>query len=692
MGLKISAKRTVRKAAKWLTGDNSKEIVLIRGLSNVLIDDDSDSKLQLIRNKFNVSRSAYDQDILDEREMIYDGTHSVDKNINNANTNTIDKQSNQPYNLAYELLESQVDNSIPLVTIKSKRPDFQYQAKMIENSLKNDILDTKINKINDKGERTAFKQGFTAVEIFWNPQKTNSNYNGEIELRHRHPKTFVPQVGVWDIDLMDYFFTQVSTTKQQVWQDYGVELTNETEQYPQVNTIADEPYQNNLAEKVTVITCWYKDSEGDIGKFTWCMNKVLEDYPKYFYRRPMKCDKCGAYQTDSSKKCECGGKFKRTTEKYEVLAEDKILKRTQPVIGPDGKPVIDPQTGQPMMQPIVIPAGTEIPYYTPKSWPLICRVNVPSDFGFGGVSDVDVIRDKYMSISKLMNNIEEKALRNPVIVTKMKEHKITIQNAIYQVIEVENPSELACIQVLNLQADISRDLQLVHELYQQAKNLLGVTNAWQGQPDTTAKSGLAKQIQIAQSSGRMKSKEFNKFDFYKQLYYAMFEFKLAFYDELRPVVSKDDDGSDIYFDFDKYEFLLYDEDLNNGKGGWYYNTDFIFTIDNSGGWERNRDFMYQQTMQLANMHAFDPTQSNVMMWQLLDNLNFPNAGSIKQQLQMQMKQQQEAQQAMMQPQQDTQQGNPFQALTDQLSPEELKQLEQNPEAILQELMGGNKNG
>lgn len=670
MALKITAKRTVRKVGKWLTGDNSKEVVLIRGLSNVFIDDDSDSKLQLIRNKFNVSRAAFDQDILDEREMIYDGTHAVDKNINNTNTNITDKQSNQPYNVAYELLESQVDNSIPMATIKSKRPDFQYQAKMVENSLKNDILDTKINKINDKGERTACKQGFTGVEIFWNPQKTNSNYNGDIELRHRHPKTFVPQVGVWDIDLMDYFFTQVSTTKQQVWQDYEVELTNETEQYPQVNTIYDQPYQNNLAEKVTVITCWYKDSDGDIGKFTWCMNKVLEDYPKYFYRRPMKCDKCGTYQTDNSKKCECGGKYRRTTEKFEVLAENKVLKR------------IDPKTGT----NVIIPAGTEVPYYAPKSWPFIIRVNVPSDFGFGGVSDVDVIRDKYMSISKLMNNIEEKALRNPVLLTKLRDHKITIENLIYQVIEVDNPAELASIQVLNLQADISRDLQLVHELYQQAKNLLGVTNAWQGQPDTTAKSGLAKQIQIAQSSGRMKSKEFNKFDFYKQLYYAMFEFKLAFYDELRPVVSKDDDGSDIYFDFDKYEFLLYDEDLNDGKGGWYYNTDFIFTIDNSGGWERNRDFMYQQVMQLKQMNAFMPTQDNVMVWQLLDNLNFPNAGSIKQQLQMQMKQQEMMQQAAMQQQSI----NPYQELTDQLSQEELEHLEQNPEAVLQAMIGGSQ--
>ena len=626
------ATKVKRSWKKYMKNENT--TVLIRGLQNVYIDDSEDQKLQQIRSKFIISRGFIDEDLLNDREATYNGTHEVEKNINDNNSNSVEKFSNQPYNIAYELIESQVNNNIPMPVIKSKREAYKYQARMIEDALKNDIVDTSINMVNDKNERTTCKQGFSAVEVIWDGSKTTNDYVGEIRLMQRHPKTIVPQAGVWDVENMDYLFTQISVTKQYVWSNYGIELKSETEQYPTVNTTGDTTI-NNLAEKVTVITCWYKDSEDDIGKFTWVQNRVLEDKPKYFYRRPNKCKICGAIGEPSDKVCDCGGKYSKEIEMFEVLVEDKKLTRkdkvTKYTLDENGTPVPETQEID-----VIIPAGTKIPYFAPKDFPVIFRTNVPSDFGFGGVSDIDVIKDKYTLISKLMNNVEEKLLKGGYIITCDESMKLNLTTNIYQVVK-GTAQQLMGITVKDLSLDIQKDLEVIRVVYDQAKSLLGVTDSFQGKPDASASSGIAKQLQIAQSSGRMASKEFNKYNFYTNLYKMMFWMKLAFYDELRPVVSKEENGDDKFFDFDKYEFLL-----RNKDGEWYYNTDFQFTIDSTGGWEKSRDYMYQQVMALYQQQAFVASDPAVMLWNLLDNLNFPNAGSIKMSLSDQLKEQKDA--------------------------------------------------
>src|SRR5690606_2178906 len=98
----------------------------------------------------------------------------------------------------------------------------------------------------------------------------------------------------------------------------------------------------------------------------------------------------------------------------------------------------------------------------------------------------------------------------------------------------------------------------------------------QGKEDPTAKSGVAKQIQVQQASGRMQSKAKNKYEAFKELYEIMFEFKLAFIDELRPYLPKDQEGKNMLQVFDKYAFVLRD-----AEGKLYYNTDFIFSADSA---------------------------------------------------------------------------------------------------------------
>jgi hypothetical protein len=656
--------------------------MLTQGNVEVYSDMPSNQKLRLFQNKFYQSKGLWENNwqLINEREAIYNGTHDVDQNINNLSTNIKKKLSNNVRNIVYELIESSVDNSIPQPTVRSKTQEGSYLAKMIENSIKNDLADSKINKLNDKNERTTMKHGFSAIEIVWNPDYKHHLYLGEVELKPRHPKQVIPQTGVYDIDNMDYIFVMSSVTKGYVLRKFGVDLQAEREQFPEVNYIPDdEGYTNSQYEKVTEITCWYKDEDGDVGKLSWVNNVVLEDLPKFYYRRMFNKDGESTY-----------------IEPTETLTEDVILKR------------IDPVTGK----PVIIPAGTKVPYFTPKHFPLLIRVNVPSDFGFGGISDIDVIRDQQDVVKKLTNNIEEKILRGGSIIKKLTGHKVILTSELNQVIE-GTQQELQALDAVSLQSNIEKELIFLDNNYRAAKDTLGITDAWQGKQDTTAKSGIAKQIQVQQSGGRLQSKLFNKFDFYKQMFEMMFWFKLAYYDELRPFVTTDAEGKDVYGDFNKYEFLVQDK-----AGEWYYNTDFLFTADAGAGIPKDKVWQMQTTLDLFTKGAFNPTPQSIILWQQLQSVQYPGANDVQTMLEKQLQQMQQnvpqqtkvseaisfkdlppegkvqmaahagiqiSPESVMQ-----QEDNQFQGLTDQLSPEELEYLEQNQESVMQEMqsMGG----
>lgn len=620
---------------------------LTQGNTEIYADMDSSTKLRMFQNKFFQSKGVWESNwqLIDEREAIYNGTHAVDLNINEKSKNRTKKLSNNVRNICYELIESAVDNNIPMPTVKAKRPEGANLAKMIEDSIRNDMFDSKINKLNDRLERTTMKHGFSATEIVWNPDYKHHLFRGEIEYRPRHPKQIIPQANVYDIDLMDYIFVLTSVTKGYIKRKYGVDLRAEREQFPEVNYIPEEEDNiNTQYEKVTEIVCWYKDEDGDVGKFSWVNNVVLEDLAKYYYRRMP--DEKGALKV----------------EEFETLVEDVTLR--------DGT---------------IIPAGTQIPYFVPRQFPIIVRINVPSDFGFGGISDIDTIRDQQDVVKKLTNNIEEKILRGGSIITKLEGHKVQITNELNQVVS-GNQTQINALNVKTLNADINKELEFLQVNYQAAKDTLGITNSWQGKDDAANQSGKAIQAKIAQSGGRIQSKLFNKYDFYKQLFEMSFWFKLAYYDELRPYVTQDAEGKDVYGDFNKYEFLVQDK-----AGEWYYNTDFIFTADAGSGIPKDKVWQMQTTIDLFQKGAFNPTPQALTLWQQLQEVQYPGAANITEQLTKQIDMQKQIQDltSQLQSLSGPKDGeNPFQQMTDNMSPEELDHIDQNPESVLQELQGG----
>lgn len=214
----------------------------------------------------------------------------------------------------------------------------------------------------------------------------------------------------------------------------------------------------------------------------------------------------------------------------------------------------------------------------------------------------------------------------------------------FKVIEVETPDELSCFRLVNLQVDTGQDQAVSDSNYQQARNILGITDSFQGRPDRTATSGTAKQIAVAQSAGRLESKRIMKNAMYADLYAVMFRFLLAYSDEPRAVRHKNVDGSTSYSEFNKYDYLAQDD-----AGEWYWIDDFLFSVDNSSSLAGNREAMWQEIRMNLQTGAFgDPAdiETLILFWGMMAGQHYPYAAEIKEQLEQ--RRQMMEQQAQMQ--------------------------------------------
>src|SRR5690554_1290477 len=471
------------------------------------------------------AKAGIDLSLMDKREYLYMGDRSVDKNVNA--TTQPSKKANNIWNIIFEFTESQVNNQIPMPTIKSKRSGFEEPARMIMDSIANDLKESDIDQINDKNERITPIQGFSLVEVAWDPNYKHHLYKGEIKLIGRHPKQLVPQPKVYNLQEMDYFFILSDVTKDYVKRRYKKDLSGEEEQYPENtrlygqdgSTDGNEPGSvtargsgnESEEEPLTEIVCWYKDDDGDICKYVWINDTELENLPKFFYRRFPNA---------------LGVKTVRKTEKLE---ED-----------------VYNEAGE-----LIAQAGEEVPYFVPSKYPISVRINVPRNFAFGGQSDLDVIRDQQDSIKRVVTKMEEKIVKSGSIITALDDHTtFNIDDTVNQIIR-GNAAQLAHINKIDLTPEIDKDIAFIQEQYRVAQSMLGITNSFQGKEDATAQSGKAKQIQVQQASGRLQSKLFNKAVHYKEIFEIMFEFKLAFVDEIRPYLAQDDAGGDLFGEFDK---------------------------------------------------------------------------------------------------------------------------------------------
>jgi hypothetical protein len=600
-------------------------------------------RLEYWQTKVKEAKAAWqtERDKMDRREKQYMGDRELRKII--AKDKLTETQ--HVWNITAENIESIVDSNIPKPKVTPRREKDQRLASIIEHMINNELDRLKMEEINDLQERTCPIQGGTLYLVEWDNGETGGDRDGEVQISSVHPKMLIPQPGVYTgIEDMDYVCLLVPDTKANIKRVYGVDVTGEADTDPETRGL--DTKSQSEEEMVTRYMVYYRNGDA-IGKFHFVGETVLEDLEDYQARRKRRCAKCGAlenteglilnrhtedgsYPEDGApdRKAEkgicpyCGSnKWEDSNEEYfEILTPVQV---GEEVVG-GYEPMVDEQGN------VVAVATERIPYYNPRVYPVVLQRNV-SIFGqLLGDSDVDKIQDQQNTVNRMEQKILDRVLMSGTRASLPPDSKVTVSPDEGEVWRLESIDHKNYLGVFDFAGDISQPLAVLNQVYQESRNILGITDSYQGRADTTATSGKAKQFSAQQSAGRMESKRVMKNAAYAKLFELIFKLKLAYCDEPRPVFYEDKEGETIYETFDKMDFL--ERDAN---GEWRWNTDFLFSVDDSGGLAGNRSAMWQELtaqFQAGAMGNPQEIDTQIDYWAAMEELHYPTAGKIKKRL------------------------------------------------------------
>lgn len=588
-------------------------------MTEKVLEPEKSKRLQKWQTKYESAKSKYNDALsaMQRRDMYYDGDRFTEKNPNSNQPAT--KKAINVRNIIFELIESEVEISVPMPKVIPMHEEDKAQAKVVEEFLKNEIELLNLTVLNDLQERTTPIQGGSFSLVDWDNTKGYHCSVGDLSIEDIHPRQFIPQPGVLDIEQMDYFFVLTPATREYIKRrfDKDVEDENTTNEN---KLVCSDPTAEDV---VTIVTCFYKNEKGGVGRYRWCGDVELEDLEDYQARHLKVCAKCGKVKEGDV--CECGSK------KFVDKADENT------VIDIEHIEQVETMSGE-IVEKVVV-EQIEIPFYKPDCYPVVLRKNISKDRQFLGLSDVDVIADQQDTIKKLGSKINEKLLKGGSFVTLPDGVGVETTDNEMKVIRVKTPAEKQLIDVITCQASTAQDMQALEQNYSWAKSALGISDAFQGKYDSSALSGTAKQYSINQVAGRLESKRVLKQQAYADLYEKMFKFALAYSDAPIPINIAGTDGEVSFSHFDKRDFLKQD-----AEGTFYWNDEFIFEVDPTSTLLTNREAMWNQNDLKLQSGAYGPIgdlETNYLYWLQQERSGYPNAGEVKRAIEERLQRQKE---------------------------------------------------
>ena len=616
------------------------------------------SKLQYWQNVTRRDEEAWQpvRDRMTAQEQLLRGTRA----ITTPTGQTADRQATHVRNLVQEIVETEVDSNIPQPKVTALYREDEDLARIIEDMLRNELDRLPMEVINDLQERVTPTHGADFLWVDWDQTISTHTTLGDATVREVHPRQFVPQAGVYDIDEMEHFAVKIPRTWQYILRRYGVDVREESEEDQEARSEVDGAVADGI---VTEWVVYYRNRRGGIGRYCFCMDVELEDLEDCQARRRKICRGCGA-EGDGVTCLHCGGTdFSDEVQAYEELTEDLVLYDGSVLTAMEeetdgfGFPLPNETEEPTIVDLLAVGEGTpplpaavvarpvrvrprRIPCYTPGLYPIVMRKNVSMAGQLLGGSDADAIESQQNEMSKVGTKLSKKIMCGGSFTTKPADLKFEFSDEDGRTLTVEKPQQLDMIRTYNTQVDISADLRYRAEIYEEARNIIGITDSFQGRKDPTATSGKAKQFSAAQAAGRLESKRVMKNDLYQRLFERLFKWKLAYADEPRPIVTYNAQGQKEYKTFNRWDFLRVDAD-----GKPYWNDNFLFSCDTSAPLASNREAMWQEMRAQRAEGAFgDPASldSLILYWSMMEQLHYPMAGTIKGELQRQKKDQQDA--------------------------------------------------
>ena len=603
---------------------------------------------------------------MNERESIYNGLRTMTPLVpGDTHRDGTKKKTSHVRNITFENIESQVSSAIPQPKVTPRRKKDEHLANVIEHFLRNELDRLPFEAINDLAERTVPIQGGVGFLVEWDNTKRTSTTVGEVNVTLVHPKQFAPQPDVYtSIADMDYFIVKVPTTKGCIERRYGVVLETEGESEPDIRGGDGSTSEENL----TLYIGYALNDHGGIDRYTWVNDTELESLEDYQARRQPVCERCGKVKPLAGQEVNgsiyaggacpwCGGK--KWDERVQDFEELRV-----PVHRSDGTFLGGTEAaGEP----------TKIPFYRPDCYPIVLQRSVSVYGQLLGNSDVDMIRDQQNTSNRIEQKIIDRLMKAGTRITLPDRVDLRTDPEDGERWYIGKPSDKQLIDVYDFSGNLQYELTYLSQVYEEARQIIGITDSFQGRRDATATSGKAKEFSAAQAAGRLESKRVMKNAAYAELFEVMFKFWLAYSDEPRPVTYKDSTGETVYEEFNRYDFLETGED-----GEWHWNDQFLFSCDTSAPLASNREAMWQETRQNLQTGAFgDPTdiETLILFWAKMEELHYPGAGQTKKHLEEKAQRAEEMQRMQQQAQGTPQEMPEGGAAGEELPPEVLAAVE-----------------
>lgn len=528
------------------------------------------------------------------------------------------RKSRQLRKIAYEFVESKIDNNIPLPKMSPKYKSDLPLVQVTEDYLKYNIDNIFSKYLNDRSERSTYVDGISWYKVWWDSLENSYETSGTVKVDVCLADQIVPQPGVSDWRQLEYIFELQQISLSRIYKLFGRRITPISGDSSQMA----EPAQQADLSTITMITCYYLNEDRIVGRFAWAQHsqQVICNEHDWQIRKLRTCTKCGQIVPQALECPICGSKsFKYENAKTEILDQD-LMEVYNPY---DVGETDDPDAKDEYKSRVFLTKGTEIPYYRLRMLPFIPRPAVSSIESLYGVSEVMVLLELQDMTNKLYTKMTDKTLSSGAIVTKPQRVKINDTDDGIKQVDVRTYEESQMVQTKQIMADTSQDIVAAQMLYDSAKASSGVTDSYQGKYDASATSGKAKEFAAMQSAGRIESLRIMKAAAFSGLYELVLKYLLAFSDESRRFVKVLPDGSTTEEEWNKYMFLDRDK-----YGELYYRDDFSFSSDPAATLETNRVAMWQEIQSQFIQGAFGNPQDPrtlELFWNMMDQQQYPLA-------------------------------------------------------------------
>lgn len=528
------------------------------------------------------------------------------------------KGGRQLRKIGYEFVESKIDNSIPSPKITAKYKNDISLVERTENFLQYEIDNIYGKYLNDRSERATYIDGTSWYKVWWDSLDNSHDTNGNVKLEIKLADQIVPQPGVLDWRQLQYIFELEQVSLSRIYQLTGRRITPVSADNSQLGNLTKETDNSTI----TMITCYYLNEDSIVGRFAWAKHskQVIFNDHDWQIRKIRTCQTCGHILPQGDRCPVCGSK----SFKFEIAEEETLEQDLYQIYNPYEVGETDDENERDHYEKkLFLASGTKIPFYRLRMLPFVPRPAVSSIDSIYGVSEIFILLDMQDVVNKLYTKMTDKTMASGALVTKPKRLKINNTDDGIKQIDVNSSEEAAMIQTKQIAADTSQDITAAALLYDSARSSSGVTESFQGQRDTTAVSGKAKQYAAVQSAGRIESLRIMKSAAMAGVYELVFKYLLAFSDEPYTFVKVLPDGKTEEQQWSKYMFLAKDK-----YGNIYYRDDFKFGTDTVATLTQNRVAMWQETQSQFLQGTFgdvSDSRTRELFWNIMDQQQYPLA-------------------------------------------------------------------